>query len=170
MLRWLPKPSAFYKRKISRAVHSRFGGVTVSTWHLVHYSRLRDPVTVASLMTRDHYAQTLQSSLDDTLPRSGDAYTFETCSGQLHIGSVRLRKTGASLWVYDGDSLWVLICRLFLWLGFGSFGCELPRFAPNLMLPAFSALFVFTSSLPYGIMRASLNVKHRPWADSIAAL
>jgi hypothetical protein len=105
LLSWLPKPSGFYKRKISRASHSSFGGVTWSTWHLVHYSRVRDPITATSLMTRDHYAQTLQSSLDDTLPRSGEAYTFEASSGQRYIGAVRLHKTGASLWVYDGESL-----------------------------------------------------------------
>lgn len=105
MLSQLPKPSSFYKRKFSKATHSAFGGVTTSSWHLIHYSRVRDPITAPALMTREHYAQTLQSSLDDTVARSGEAFTFEPCLGQQYIGSVRLRKTGASLWVYDADGL-----------------------------------------------------------------
>jgi hypothetical protein len=105
MLSQLPKPSLFYKRKFSKATHSAFGGVTTSSWHLIHYSCVRDPITAPALMTREHYAQTLQSSLDDTVARTGEAFTFEPCLGQQYIGTVHLRKTGVSLCVYDADGL-----------------------------------------------------------------
>jgi hypothetical protein len=56
-------------------------------------------------MTEDHYAQSLQASLDDTVSMSPGKYSFEPESGKDYLGMIRLKKTGATLKVYDGAGL-----------------------------------------------------------------
>ena len=66
VLEMLPPSDSFYSRKLSKARHSQFGGVSVSEWHAVHYSRVSPCITVSRWMTAEHYLQVLQASLDDT--------------------------------------------------------------------------------------------------------
>jgi hypothetical protein len=66
VLEMLPPSDSFYSRKTSKARHSQFGGVSVSEWHAVHYSRVSPCITVSRWMTAEHYLQVLQASLDDT--------------------------------------------------------------------------------------------------------
>jgi hypothetical protein len=100
-----PSHSSRYQVKISKARHSQFGGATVLAWSLIHLSRFNTPINVTSLMTKEHYPQPLQASLDDTLGLSQEKFSFEPCSGQDYIGMVTLRRTGTKLPVYDADGL-----------------------------------------------------------------
>jgi hypothetical protein len=56
-------------------------------------------------MTEDHYAQTMQASLDDTAGKFQGEYSFEPCSGRDCIGEVRVKKTGALLRTFDAEGL-----------------------------------------------------------------
>jgi hypothetical protein len=105
ILSWVPDLSGHYKMRLSKLVHANFGGVTTSSWHLVHFSREHSPITARTVMTEDHYTQCLQASLDDTVSKSPSEYSFELESGKDYRGTVRLKKTGATLRVYDGESL-----------------------------------------------------------------
>ncbi len=95
-LAWVPEVSGHYKFKLSKMVHAKFGGVTTSSWHLIHFTREGSPVTAGLLMTEDHFAQPLQASLDDTVSVSPSRYSFETESGKDYLGMVSLKKTGAN--------------------------------------------------------------------------
>jgi hypothetical protein len=83
--------------KLSKLSHAKFSGVTTTTWHFVHLSRATEPLTASAIMTEDHYAQTLQASLDDTAAKFRSGYSFEPCAGKDYIGEVRVRNTGALL-------------------------------------------------------------------------
>ena len=103
----IPKPTTHYRMKMSKAIHSKFGGVTTSTWHMVHFSRIDIPVTATTLMTENYYPQSLQSSLDDTEGKPQGVFSFEPCSGKDFIGHVTTRKgdSTATLRVYDGEGM-----------------------------------------------------------------
>lgn len=105
VLKWIPQVSGRYRMKLSKLSHDKFGGVTSTAWHLVHLSRATEPMTASTLMTEDHYAQTLQASLDDTAAKFRSAYSFEPCAGRDYIGEVRVRDTGALLRTFDADGL-----------------------------------------------------------------
>lgn len=102
----VPEHTGHYRFKISCARHSEFGGATTSVWNVIHMSRLTTPLVVQGLMTKEHYPQPLQASLDDTKGATGEKVTFEICFGQDHMGLVTLRKhPGTTLRVYDADGL-----------------------------------------------------------------
>jgi hypothetical protein len=102
----VPEHTSHYRFKISQARHSSFGGATTSVWNIIHLSRVTTPIAVQELMTREHYPQPLQASLDDTEGSTGERVSFEACFGQDHIGTVTLRKhPGTTLRVYDADGL-----------------------------------------------------------------
>jgi hypothetical protein len=63
------------------------------------------PVSISKLMTREHYPQPLQVSLDDTVGATQEKYLFEPCFGQDYIGTAHIRKTGIVLRVYDANGL-----------------------------------------------------------------
>ena len=117
-LSWVPKLTGHYRMKLSKAKHSEFGGVTTSAWHLCHFSRRTNPTVARTLMTEEHYSQTLQGSLDDTEGPRRERVTFEPCSGQPFVGIVKVHKSGRCLRVYDGDSfgpdLFTLVDSIFL--------------------------------------------------------
>lgn len=101
-----PNHSSRYQVKISKARHSEFGGTTVSEWSFIHISRLITPIDVVLLMTKEHYPQPLQSSLDDTQGLPQEKVSFEPAIlGQDYIGTVTLKHTGVQLPVYDADGL-----------------------------------------------------------------
>lgn len=101
-----PNHSSRYQVKISKARHSEFGGTTVSEWSFIHISRLITPIDVVLLMTKEHYPQPLQSSLDDTQGLPQEKVSFEPAIlGQDYIGTVTLKRTGVQLPVYDADGL-----------------------------------------------------------------
>ena len=101
----VPDHSSFYRACISKARHSQFGGATTSVWSIIHLSRMMPPVSISTLMTREHYPQPLQASLDDTVGATQESHLFEPCFGKDHIGTVRVWKTGIVLKVYDADGL-----------------------------------------------------------------
>jgi hypothetical protein len=101
----VPKHSTFYLYKISRARHSEFGGAMTSVWNFIHLARITPPISFNTLMTSEHYRQTLQASLDDTEGQSQDKFHFESCEGKDYIGNVMLLKTKTELRVYDADGL-----------------------------------------------------------------
>ena len=72
VLKNLPSPDMKYSRKLSRARHADFGGVTSSQWHVVHYSRVGPCLSSSHLMTAEHYVQALQTSPNDTEIKSSE--------------------------------------------------------------------------------------------------
>jgi hypothetical protein len=117
-------------------VHVRFGGVSTTTWHLVHLSRAAVPLTAGALMTEDHYAQTMQASLDDNAGKFQGEYSFEPCLGSDYIGEVRVKKTGALLRIFDADGLapdlhLITNARfLFFWVYAASVWCKQKIYRP----------------------------------------
>ena len=105
VLNFTPVASKMYRVKRSKAMHSQFGGVTISSWHLVHYSRVSEPITASMLMTKEHYPQVLQSSLDDTVGKSQVRFSFEPHQGGTSMGTVTLKKNGSKLPVNDSNGL-----------------------------------------------------------------
>lgn len=122
VLQMIPKASTHYSMKMSKAIHSKFGGVTHLAWHMIHFSRVGTPVTATTLMTKNHFVQSLQTSLDDT---EGLSFAFEPCPGKDYIGTVAITKgkETVSLKVYDADGLApVLQVQFLLHPDSGSFG------------------------------------------------
>lgn len=102
----VPEHSGFYYFKTSRVRHSDLGGATTSVWILIHLSRTNNkPITLTELMTREHYFQPLQASLDDTLGGTQERFLFEPCFGENYLGTVTVRNSGVSMRVYDADGL-----------------------------------------------------------------
>lgn len=102
----VPPHSGRYRLKISKARHAQFGGATRSSWVLIHLSRRDPPIAVSSLMTEEHYPQTLQASLDDTEGAAGDRASFETSFGQDYLAVVRLKHhPETELRLYDAEGL-----------------------------------------------------------------
>lgn len=101
----IPDHPHFYHMTISKVRHSHLGGATASVWSIIHLSRMMNPVSISKLMTREHYPQPLQASLDDTVGATQEKYLFEPCFGKDYLGTVRVRKTGIMLRVYDADGL-----------------------------------------------------------------
>jgi hypothetical protein len=102
----VPQHTGHYRFKVSRARHSDFGGATTTIWNVIHLSRLTTPITAHGLMTKEHYPQPLQASLDDTEGATGEKVSFDACFGQDYLGTVTLRKhPGTVLRVYDADGL-----------------------------------------------------------------
>ncbi len=105
VLKDLPSIDLKYSRKLSKARHADFGGVTSSQWHVVHYSRVGPCLSSSHLMTAEHYAQALQTSLDDTEIKSSERKQFTAEYGKDFCGIVKLNKNGQVLRVYDADGL-----------------------------------------------------------------
>ena len=74
-------------------------------------------------MTKEHYPQPLQSSLDDTEGVAQERISFEPCVGQDYVGMVTLRQTNMKLRVYDAEDL-VPDLGLINTSGSGSFGLK----------------------------------------------
>ena len=67
-IRWLPDLNQdSYRKKIITCSHAQFGGVTSSTWRVVHVSRLSTCETLPSVMKTNFYQRPLQTALDDTV-------------------------------------------------------------------------------------------------------
>lgn len=67
-LRWLPTLGIRYSKRLSRPRHADMGGATATSWHLAHLTTREHPLVLRDVMTVGHYQQTLQASLDDTIP------------------------------------------------------------------------------------------------------
>mmetsp|Transcript_5950 Transcript_5950/g.13021 ORF Transcript_5950/g.13021 Transcript_5950/m.13021 type:complete len:1140 (-) Transcript_5950:4782-8201(-) len=67
-----------------RCIHSAFGGVTDSEWKVWYLSKTEDIKISLARMTTTKYSRPLQTALDDTLPGSQEARSFEVCE---RIGS-----------------------------------------------------------------------------------
>lgn len=126
----VPQHTGRYRFKVSRARHSDFGGATTTIWNVIHLSRLTTPITAHGLMTKEHYPQPLQASLDDTEGATGEKVSFDACFGQDYLGTVTLRKhPGTVLRVYDADGLGpdlslIQCSRYWFFLGFSSVSLE----------------------------------------------
>lgn len=81
----VPEHTSHYRFKISRALHLEFGGATVSVWNIIHMSRLTTPIAVQGLMTKEHYPQPLQASLDNTEEATGEKVFWTRSYGYSHF-------------------------------------------------------------------------------------
>jgi hypothetical protein len=73
-------------------------------------------------MTKEHYPQPLQFSLDDTEGATQERVSFEPCVGQDYVGKVKLIRTNTELPVYDSDGLAPDLSAIQGLRGSGSFG------------------------------------------------
>ena len=58
---------ARYKKKTVRSHHTKVSGITTTSWHFVHMSRLSTQASHPTPMTMNVYPHHLQTALDDTL-------------------------------------------------------------------------------------------------------
>lgn len=90
-----PPTNPPYIKKIHKCIHSRFGGVTQSGWHIVSYSCYSIFEEVMDVMTTQSYTRKLQTALNDVLPPLGGRFTFEAnpLPMDCRIGVVALHQT-----------------------------------------------------------------------------
>ncbi|KAL7527269.1 hypothetical protein ACHAXR_004033, partial [Thalassiosira sp. AJA248-18] len=67
VLRLGPHLRSSYEKRTIKCRHTDVGGVTTSSWTLLHFSRLRSQSSRPSLMTMKVYPRPLQTALDDTV-------------------------------------------------------------------------------------------------------
>ena len=64
----LPDHGIYYRQQMLRPRHSNVGGVTATSWYVVHLRRLAiDNLEGPPPVTMNHYPHSLQTVLDDTL-------------------------------------------------------------------------------------------------------
>ena len=104
----LPDHGVYYRQQMLRPRHSNVGGVTATSWHVVHLRRL----TIETLegppsMTMNQYPRSLQTVLDDTLGSNRVAESFENepSSEGSSVGQVRGQKSGNLQPVYSATRL-----------------------------------------------------------------
>ncbi len=104
-------------------------------------------------MTREHYPQPLQVSLDDTVGATQEKYLFEPCFGKDYMGTVQVWKTGITLRVYDADGLAPDMATIspprfwFFWVKTASVWSRMERIIRPIKLHEFFAIWDFEGKL-----------------------
>ena len=107
VLELAPSHEGFYKQLTLKPHHSNVGGVTATTWHVVHLSRISCGLQGPQSMTMTHYPRTLQTALDDTLGGDHVYQSFESppsAEGGI-VGMVSPYKISSLKPVYSADML-----------------------------------------------------------------
>jgi len=88
----IPVTDSKYTKKTYKCRHVQVGGVTVSAWHILHWSRMTTQACRPSLMTMNVYPRTLQTALDDTkggrLPKQIKSFETRADMGESIVGTM----------------------------------------------------------------------------------
>ena len=107
VLRLGPHPRSSYEKKTIKCRHTDVGGVTNSSWTLLHFSRLHTQPSRPSLMTMNVYPRPLQTALDDTVGGRWcdhqDSFELRDDLGDNVLGTVVDRKDGRTRSLYSAD-------------------------------------------------------------------
>ena len=89
----IPVTDSKYTKKTYKCRHVQVGGVTVSAWHILHWSRMTTQACRPSLMTMNVYPRTLQTALDDTkggrLPKQIKSFETRADMGESIVGTLQ---------------------------------------------------------------------------------
>ena len=109
VLRLGPHLHSSYEKRTIKCRHSDVGGVTTSSWTILHISRLLSRPSRPSLMTMNVYPRQLQTALDDTLggrwcDHQG-SFDPRVDLGKNVIGTVVDKKDGRLRFLYSANSV-----------------------------------------------------------------
>ena len=105
----LPAPQSRYEKKTFFCHHDQLGGVTTSSWHFVHLSRLIAQPSQPTLMTMVTYPRHLQTALDDVARGLSNVkmVSFDTCLDDLGgsiVGGLADKASGCIEPVFSASS------------------------------------------------------------------